>query len=525
MLLRQAHRWRRPLITALLVLGLAGGLTACGEAADGTSPAAVPNPDPQAPIAIDPAGPPATPAPAVPTAAPSPSSDFPAPADGPPAPAPSPSPPTYTLQATASGGGSVSPSGETTHDADAPVTLTASWNPRTHRFEGWGGDCSGTATTCIQMMDADKTVTATFAKKPAAATIGRIAPRVAAQTVQAGHRIRLDVDVFDAAGRRLADPASVSGAVIGWYIAAAGNGARRQAEANAAVTGERQNAAFFPGLPLASVTGHPESVTYTAPTDRTGQVVVRAVMAAAACPGRNGIDSDAAAVWDGPCAAAFTITLPEPPPGVSYNFYDRSGAVTRPGSYAFFTAPAVSSVITTYEGLRRDAAVLRIHAADADGTARVSLFDAIAVGDLIERYETADCFERYRVTTAPAAGPAQAYREFGLRPESYVFQGCQEGPVPATAPTRFRSAGSLPLTAYGGALLQNHTFVHGPWQLVPRGWTGAVAPSEYRQPPVYSGENPIYTSDLAVARRLPFWRDPKLPQGQGWVLGLATSGV
>ena len=70
--------------------------------------------------------------------------------------------PTFTLTATAGEGGSVDPAGATTHDEAAEVTLTASWNDATHTFAGWGGDCSGTATTCMLTMYTGKTVTASF---------------------------------------------------------------------------------------------------------------------------------------------------------------------------------------------------------------------------------------------------------------------------------------------------------------------------------------------------------------------------
>ncbi len=75
--------------------------------------------------------------------------------------------PTYTLTVTAAEGGSVSPAGTTTHDEAAEVTLTASWNDATHTFGGWGGDCSGAATTCVLELYANKTVTATFTSLPA----------------------------------------------------------------------------------------------------------------------------------------------------------------------------------------------------------------------------------------------------------------------------------------------------------------------------------------------------------------------
>ena len=75
--------------------------------------------------------------------------------------------PTYTLTVTAGPGGSVNPAGATTHTEGIPVTLTTSWNDATHTFAGWGGDCSGTGTTCVLEMYADHTVTASFTPLPA----------------------------------------------------------------------------------------------------------------------------------------------------------------------------------------------------------------------------------------------------------------------------------------------------------------------------------------------------------------------
>ena len=66
------------------------------------------------------------------------------------------------LTVTMIGAGSVSPAETTTRNVDTTVTLTATWAATTHTFGGWGGDCSGTAPTCVLTMDADKSVTATF---------------------------------------------------------------------------------------------------------------------------------------------------------------------------------------------------------------------------------------------------------------------------------------------------------------------------------------------------------------------------
>ena len=88
---------------------------------------------------------------------------------------------TYTLTVTAGEGGSVTPEGTTTHGQGSEVALTASWNDATHTFSGWGGDCSGTSTTCVLTMDAAKTVTASYTALPAT----RCATRTASDCIRA----------------------------------------------------------------------------------------------------------------------------------------------------------------------------------------------------------------------------------------------------------------------------------------------------------------------------------------------------
>ena len=78
-------------------------------------------------------------------------------------------------------GGAVSPGGTTTHAVNTAVTLTASWNATTHSFAGWGGDCSGTATTCTLTMSADSAVTASFT---ALCANGTAVPNPTAQTAR-----------------------------------------------------------------------------------------------------------------------------------------------------------------------------------------------------------------------------------------------------------------------------------------------------------------------------------------------------
>jgi uncharacterized repeat protein (TIGR02543 family) len=52
------------------------------------------------------------------------------------------------------------------YDSGTSVTLTATWDPATATFTGWGGACSGSSMTCPVTMNGSKTVTATFELKP-----------------------------------------------------------------------------------------------------------------------------------------------------------------------------------------------------------------------------------------------------------------------------------------------------------------------------------------------------------------------
>ena len=74
---------------------------------------------------------------------------------------------TRTLTVSATGEGTVTPDGTTTHEDGVDVTLRASWNDATHEFS-WGGDCAGTTSSrCVLTMDAPRNVTATFTELPA----------------------------------------------------------------------------------------------------------------------------------------------------------------------------------------------------------------------------------------------------------------------------------------------------------------------------------------------------------------------
>ena len=134
-------------------------------------------------------------------------------------------------------------------------------------------------------------------------------------TVVAGTTIELNLDLFDAQGQPVALVDLPRLPTIGWYVPRDGRAAQRQYEARGAVAFEGIFRDGWPPAPLAGVAGSPAAVRFTAPLGASGQVLVRAVVAAADCSGgRDGTDPHAAAVWDGPCSAEFAITIRRLPP-------------------------------------------------------------------------------------------------------------------------------------------------------------------------------------------------------------------
>ncbi len=259
---------------------------------------------------------------------------------------------------------------------------------------------------------------------------------------------------------------------------------------------------------------------------------------------------------DGDRTASAVFSEKAAPAGFSYSTYDTTGQAATAGSYAFLAGSGASgqnegaqdsatsttmATVTTYEGLRTEADTLRIHLTDGSGVSRASFFGTVQAGHLIEWRHSDSCFVRYRVTAAPASGSTASYREFGLRPETYVFQGCQDGslvPAPsgdsqaaassATSAAMFTAAPELPLGSLGGLSLEGFAVVHGPWQLIPYtqaapGALGSPAAgiatvpmSEPPVPAVFDPPSPYRAGDritsLAEARRIfPYWRDPALP--------------
>ena len=125
---------------------------------------------------------------------------------------------------------------------------------------------------------------------------------------------------------------------------------------------------------------------------------------------------------------------------------------------------------------------------------------------------------RYTVTDVkddPAGDPPR--KLLAVAWMTYAFTGCT-GAISTNATASLQWG---PLPDLGGTSL-TAPVRHGPYQLVPAGWTGSVEEPEAYPLPGDSYMNPAYTTDLAEARQLPYWRDPALPAG--WTFAWAVSG-
>ena len=202
-----------------------------------------------------------------------------------------------------------------------------------------------------------------------------------------------------------------------------------------------------------------------------------------------------------PATAAPT---PTPQTTFTYRHFDSNAAVASPGQYAFLVSAGRSTrVATTYEQLRTSTTSTRFNVRDSREVSRAARYDAVAVGDLFEWSQAEDCWIRFQVTATPDRPARGITREFGVRVMTYAFTGCS-GAVAANAPATVDLG---PLPDLGNPQLA-YPIRHGPWQFVPEDWDGPLEdldPRESFEPELSS------TSSLAVARQLPYWRDPALP--------------
>lgn len=207
--------------------------------------------------------------------------------------------------------------------------------------------------------------------------------------------------------------------------------------------------------------------------------------------------------------------LPGRTPGIRYTTLDTTGAASEPGSYALLlSAEGATRVVATYEELRTESTIARFNVVDADGASRAPSLDAVAAGDLIEWRQAEDCWTRFQVTSTPKPAPEAPVREFGVKWMTYAFTGCS-GAIAADVPATVDPG---PLPHLGNPSLA-YPIRHGPWQLVPPDWTGAVEEREERRPPWRYDRAELPTSTLFHARQLTYWRDPALPVN--WMLQLA----
>ena len=194
-----------------------------------------------------------------------------------------------------------------------------------------------------------------------------------------------------------------------------------------------------------------------------------------------------------------------------YHAYATTGAVTTAGSYAFLSDPAdTTSAVSTYEGLRDGATTgLLIHKSDTHGASQAALYDSVEADDLFEWRHADDCWVRYTVTEVKPDPTGIVPRKLlAVEWMTYAFTGCS-GAVSTTVAASF-AWGSLP--DVGGVSL-TAPVVHGPFQIMPEGWTGDTQEPQTRSPKGYSVANPAGGRDIAAARLLPYWRDPVLPDG------------
>ena len=204
-----------------------------------------------------------------------------------------------------------------------------------------------------------------------------------------------------------------------------------------------------------------------------------------------------------------------PPTAFRYDTYDTSGEVAEPGSYAFLADPAdTTSAVTTYEALRDGTTTaLLIHKSDAHGASQAALYDAVEAGDLFEWHEADDCLVRYKVTEVkPDPTGAVPRKLLAVEWLTYAYTGCSGG-IPGDTAVTVRHD-PPPVTSYS----VTSPIRHGPFLLIPKGWTGATEePTRVTYPQSATRatwNRPAgWTGSLAEIQQHPLWSAPGLPSG------------
>ena len=217
--------------------------------------------------------------------------------------------------------------------------------------------------------------------------------------------------------------------------------------------------------------------------------------------------------------------LPEPGgPVMRYDRFDPTGEASTPGSYAFLMLDGdATRVVETYEELRTESTVMRVHPVDADGVSHAAFYDGVGVGDVVEWREAEDCWTRYEVMATPV-GASVATRDFGVEWLAYAGTGCA-GPLSTSVAVRAgwgppviasRATGSRAVTLIPSPIR------YGPYLLIPSEWEGVLEPFAElwtASPLSVSSTDSLPkwpSSILAEVRQHPLWREPTVPAG--WAL-------
>ncbi len=327
--------------------------------------------------------------------------------------------PTFTLTATAGGGGAVDPSGVTTHQEGAEVTVTASWNDATHTFSGWSGACSGTATTCqTAEIYSNLSVAATFTPLPA----DRCASPTDADCIRAVYLGAPEdyAQVQDIPADKLLSPDS-----DGRYQVDRGPQYTVVTAAPLPTGFDR----FYPQLspdatPRATSAFQlirPVGTTYTFtvnPDERAANLFTYHLYSARTSPSRPGSK---------PSLGSIVVTTEFLIPTLRYNRLDITGAASTAGSYSFLTTSGdTSSAIDNFGRSAAYATELRLNPADASGASRQTFYDTVAVGDTFD-YKTKprDCGFRFSVTRVSSTNSTKSFAldlvsEYGGRCRGFV---------------------------------------------------------------------------------------------------------
>ncbi len=184
----------------------------------------------------------------------------------------------------------------------------------------------------------------------------------------------------------------------------------------------------------------------------------------------------------------------------------RTGSVTDAGDYAFLADPNdLTSAITTYEGLRDglregNPIGLVLHQTESGGVSQAAFYDLVRVGDLVQWWPASRCWVRYQVTEVHPDPPGAPPRKLlTIQVYSYAFLGTDRcsGTIIVTDDRPRQLFDWSPWVIRTGPL--SRPFYHGPFLVVPEGWTGtlpdqvSVTPPDIPWPP-----DPLPSPDLGT---------------------------